>query len=514
MGVLASCCFEFSDKTAPRWGGDVLCCGGDKCIYQGKFDGKRVAVCVSKGIGGHTRIDNEIAAFKTIDKHPYIIDMYYHGVHRGDRILALEIVEPIGFDLDRLKNQYQFARQSVPVSLMGRIVGQLAEALKHMHGLKLLHRDLKTENVLIDTNYQTKLIDMGICVKFGARDALFAPYMAPELCAGLAQGAEVDCWGIGLILHQVYQHRWQLLSRKANGIILMIPNMPSTKYDMEPNVRQAMDGLLAFSKKDRWTMDTLTGCQWLQAPQSPQETTSGTWHKLMGKSIDKRRSLQLFQSSHPMPTALAVTITEGNHAHLISKPLGELELGKKLGVTVLLIKRDSGKFETIPGSQTRIDRGDWIYFGVPQGHEFNDAVDGLQALLHGSDCEVITESSQLEVSRFRSLSKKEVVATGKLVEFAVEFDCFSFPQHIGQQVEIGPNGLNLRSRFGINLVGIVRHNHKGQHEEEWFPGGTAIVHPGDLGLVMRAPSADGSSQPTHTDAELSPLMKEKLFQKA
>jgi Trk K+ transport system NAD-binding subunit len=286
----------------------------------------------------------------------------------------------------------------------------------------------------------------------------------------------------------------------------MTPGMPSTKHAMEPHVRQAMDGLLAFDSKQRWTLETLTECEWVKTPGE----NSNEWHRPSPNSVDCRETLQLFQSAHPLPTALAVNITARNHSHLINQPLGKLDLGKKLGVMVLLVRRVNGSFERVPGAETKIERGDWMYFGVPQGQEFTKAVDGLESLLHRSDqC----DKTERDSARFRTLSKKDVFEAGKLVEFSVEFDCFTFPQHIGQQVEVGPNGLNLRSRFGINLVGIERHKENQDAELEWFPRGDATVRPGDFGLVSREPCADGSSRPTLTDEDLEPLMNSGLFRK-
>jgi len=518
----APCC-PTDGPEVPKWGEDVLCCGGDKSIYQGTLGEMNVAVCIAKDRFGSIRVQNEIDSLKKIGAHPYIITMYYNGKTKGgDPYLAQQMIEPIGFDLDRLKNQYQFAGQSVPVSLIGRIIGQLADALKHMHGMKLIHRDLKTENVLVDHAYETKLIDMGICAGFGAQDSLRAPYMAPELCCGQEQGAEVDCWGVGVILHQVYQNRWQLLDCQRQKPVQLMPGMPSTKRAMEPKVRETMEGLLAFSKEDRWTMDKLTECEWVKKPKMSEDGLSEEWKppsgKIPGNVISNRQSLQFFQSLQPMPTALAVNITQKNHSHLISKPLGELELGKKFGVTVLLIRRSDGTFEKIPGAQTQIQRGDWIYFGVPQGEEeFNNAVDGLESLLQQSPPQrVSTGSTTPKFERqtsFRSLSKKDVIQAGKLVEFAVEFDCFTFPKHIGERVEVGLSGLNLRSRFGINLAGIERNGQQQDEALEWFPSGSATVRPGDFGLVLREPRADGSSQPTLTDEDLAPLMNADLFLK-
>merc|ERR1711933_608113 len=133
-----------------------------------------------------------------------------------------------------------------------------------------------------------------------------------------------------------------------------------------------------------------------------------------GSLKDDRKFLQLFKCKQPMPTALAVFINTKTHSPLINKPLGELELGKKLGVTVLLIRRANASFERVPSAQTQIQRGDWMYFGVPQGQEFNKAVDDLDLLLH-TNLENAPEVGRNSSGRFRSLSKKDV-AEGKLVE--------------------------------------------------------------------------------------------------
>jgi len=312
----------------------------------------------------------------------------------------------------------------------------------------------------------------------------------------------MGCYGVGVIMHQVYQHRWQLLDVRQRPVQMM-RGMPSTKHAMEPEVKKAMDGLLTLRKKDRWTMDTLTECEWVKTREDAQ--FSDAWIKASGSAKDHRKFLRLFQSSQPMPTALAVFINTKNHSHLINKPLGELELGKRLGVTVLLIRRANASFERVPSAQTQIQKGDWMYFGVPQGQEFNKAVDDLDLLLH-TNLETLPDAGRTSSGRFRSLSKKDV-AEGKMVEFTVEFDCFFFPEHIGRQVEVGPNGLNLRSRFGINLVGIERHGQQQEGEEmEWFPKGNTMVRPGDIGLVVREPCADGTTRPTLMDEDVAGLM--------
>merc|ERR1712050_158033 len=98
-----------------------------------------------------------------------------------------------------------------------------------------------------------------------------------------------------------------------------------------------------------------------------------------------------------------------------------------------------------------------------------------------------------------------------LLAFTLEFDCFTFPDHIGQKARLGPRAhadepnvvaLDMRRRFRINVAGVLR---QGAEEPEWFPGPAVEVSAGDLGLVVRRPCRDGSTQSTVLDADLNDL---------
>lgn len=521
----------------PVWSRQILSSGADKDIFAGTYRGRKVAVCIAKRPGGGCeRIQNEISVFKTLGSHPHIIEMYCNGIHNGSVYFALEIVEPIGYDLDRLKNMYAFARQAVPSSLMARIFAQLAGALGHMHKRGLIHRDLKTENVLVDAKHNAKLIDMGIACKIGKRDSLRAGYLAPELCQGMRPlGVAVDSWGLGLVLHQVYQNQWKVLTE--SGPVEMLEGKPSKLRPMEKPVRDAMCGLLRLAPADRWTLKQLLACEWLKS--SVSQEASPDWQRPAAAGEDtERRHLRHYKSSRPLPTALAVFITRKNHRHLIGQPISALGLSSGLGITVLLMSSGKGTFESRPGAETPIRENTWVYFGVPQGEgPMAQAVEGLEAILSSGAEDSHYREKSGSPNDFRALCRREVVETGKLVEFTVEFDCFAFPGHIGAEAMIGaakppgtpttagstppsavsavhvplpPRNLELRKNFGLNLVGIQR---IGDDDPEWFPRASAVVKPDDLGLVVRLPCLDGSTEPTVTDSDLERLMNKESFNK-
>ena len=77
----------------------------------------------------------------------------------------------------------------------------------HEHGI--LHRDLKLENVLVDSDGHCKIADFGLC-KLGlfrhckARTNCGTPFcMAPELVNNLPYGQGVDWWAVGVMLYEM-----------------------------------------------------------------------------------------------------------------------------------------------------------------------------------------------------------------------------------------------------------------------------------------------------------------------
>jgi len=82
---------------------------------------------------------------------------------------------------------------------------QMLDAVDYMHNLRVVHRDLKLENILIDDNLNLKVADFGFaCYK--NIDALKSyrgtmTYMAPEIKEGKTYGGKnVDMFSIGVIL--------------------------------------------------------------------------------------------------------------------------------------------------------------------------------------------------------------------------------------------------------------------------------------------------------------------------
>jgi len=85
---------------------------------------------------------------------------------------------------------------------------QVVEALEHLHGLGRMHRDIKSDNVLLSTKGSVILADFGSATHqaVGRKSVIGTPYwMAPELIQGQAYDSKVDIWSLGIMLRELLQ---------------------------------------------------------------------------------------------------------------------------------------------------------------------------------------------------------------------------------------------------------------------------------------------------------------------
>jgi serine/threonine protein kinase len=102
------------------------------------------------------------------------------------------------------------AGESFTLAEAVRIMGELLDALAFAHGQRVVHRDVKPANVMLDDGGRVKLTDFGVARVASHQGDRTMPgtmvgtpsYMAPEQILGLAVGSRADLFAAGVILYQ------------------------------------------------------------------------------------------------------------------------------------------------------------------------------------------------------------------------------------------------------------------------------------------------------------------------
>jgi serine/threonine protein kinase len=148
--------------------------------------------------------------------HPNIVQIYDLGKASGFYYIAMEFVD--GQDLRNLLRRVREFRLPVPEALAASMAMRVATALDYAHRkraiddqeLKLVHRDISPQNILISYDGTVKLVDFGIAkaatkstqTQAGALKGKLL-YMSPEQARGESLDGRSDLFSLGLVLAEL-----------------------------------------------------------------------------------------------------------------------------------------------------------------------------------------------------------------------------------------------------------------------------------------------------------------------
>jgi serine/threonine protein kinase len=158
------------------------------------------------------------------------------------------------------------------------IFKQIVEGMSYCHRLGIYHRDLKTENIMIDKYRRIKIIDFGFSVKSNATTKLTLfcgtpNYMSPEIILKREYiGAPSDCWALGVLLFVINAGFFPFkgsreitpgkndkeLHKKIIDIALVFPD------HFSESLKSLITSILQFSPGTRLTSDQILEHTWFR----------------------------------------------------------------------------------------------------------------------------------------------------------------------------------------------------------------------------------------------------------
>jgi len=143
----------------------------------------------------------EINIMKT-SSHPNIVK-YFESYISGDQLWV--VMEYMGGGcLTEILEQFDSVKMNE--NQIALVVRETLKALVYVHSLHRIHRDIKSDNILLSDLGEVKLADFGYAAQLTKKQqkrntVVGTPYwMAPELIRGLDYGTKVDIWSLGIMI--------------------------------------------------------------------------------------------------------------------------------------------------------------------------------------------------------------------------------------------------------------------------------------------------------------------------
>ncbi|MCX6132878.1 MAG: protein kinase [Ignavibacteriales bacterium] len=180
--------------------------------------------------------------------HPNILSVYEIGESDDSMFLAMEFLEgtTLKIHVAELKTG-----SGVPIHQALEWTENIALGLKAAHEKNIVHRDIKSENIMITRNGQLKIMDFGLAklknhstlTKAGTSLGTLA-YMSPEQAQGQTADARSDLWSLGIIFFELLTADLPFKSEHEAGLLYLIVNQdPPSPSELDRRIPHAVDGL-------------------------------------------------------------------------------------------------------------------------------------------------------------------------------------------------------------------------------------------------------------------------------
>eukprot|EP01084_Bolivina_argentea_P289983 498044_1 len=263
-----------------------------------KRDGELVAlkIMAMEGSDEVGSLEQEVAIMKRC-KCPYIVNFCGAWLKEENIWIAMEYCGGGGI-LDIMRAlKISLTEEQICV-----VIRETLKALQYVHKQKLIHRDIKAANILLNHKGQCKLADFGVSYILDstmdrAKTILGTPYwMAPEVVKDDKYDAKADIWSLGITAIEMAYGKPPYSNEPPLKVLLKVPTAPSPTLpdeiadDFSNDFKDFIASCLMKDATQRPTAEELLSHKWVKQSKSLRVTQQLVTKAL--PALEKARNLQ------------------------------------------------------------------------------------------------------------------------------------------------------------------------------------------------------------------------------
>ncbi len=386
-------------------------------------------------------------------QHQNIVTIYDYGEEDGQKFIAMQYVQ--GTTLSKIIKE----NKRLDYPRVVHITKQICRGLKYAHQNEIVHRDIKSGNIMVEPGDKVYISDFGIAKVIDAPSitttgmAMGTPeYMAPEQCEGGLVDGQSDIYGLGIIIYEMITGRPPFLADTPLAVaykqVHEAAPLLSKKY---PDVPQRLELIVAKclkkSKSDRY----------LNADELLRDLDSA--HIEMSPQLANKASV---------PSDLRITDRRGRDRRYLTEAMG-LSGGYLWGLLGLFALVLAGMGYLLLRPSTNVEGLRWIVPTQAEGQSTSAGTNssmGPEQLFDGKRSTawaILVPPGKEETEITFSFSEKMLV-TSLILETGMQFTDgslfnYSYPKYVTLEVEgrkpVRLNLLETELPQLLNLGGMV-----------------------------------------------------------